>query len=45
MHTALALEQSGIRALVYAGSWSQWSNTRGQPVAVGILPQGRLTKV
>lgn len=45
MHTALALEHAGIRALVYPGSWSQWSNTRGQPVAVGILPQGRLTKV
>ncbi|MCE7482958.1 MULTISPECIES: sulfurtransferase [Microbacterium] len=45
MHTVLALEQSGIRALVYPGSWSQWSNTRGQPVAVGILPDGRLTKV
>jgi len=45
MHTALALEQSGIRALVYPGSWSQWSNTRGQPVAVGILPEGRLTHV
>lgn len=45
MHTALALEHSGIHALVYPGSWSQWSNTRGQPVAVGILPEGRLTKV
>ncbi|MDP3952436.1 sulfurtransferase [Microbacterium sp.] len=45
MHTALALELSGIRALVYPGSWSQWSNTRGQPVAVGILPEGRLTRV
>ncbi|MCS3843770.1 sulfurtransferase [Microbacterium sp. AK031] len=45
MHTALALELSGIRALVYPGSWSQWSNTRGQPVAVGILPDGRLTQV
>lgn len=45
MHTALALEQSGIRALVYAGSWSEWSNNRGRPVAVGILPSGRLTAV
>ena len=45
MHTALALELSGIRALVYPGSWSQWANTRGQPVAVGILPEGRLTQV
>lgn len=45
MHTALALAESGIRAFVYPGSWSQWSNTRGQSVAVGILPDGRLTKV
>ncbi len=45
MHTALALELSGVRALVYPGSWSQWANTRGQPVAVGILPEGRLTQV
>lgn len=45
MHTALALERAGIRAQVYPGSWSQWSNTRGRPVAVGILPAGRLTTV
>lgn len=45
MHTLLALEQIGIHARVYPGSWSQWSNTRGKPVAVGILPHGRLTTV
>lgn len=45
MHTALALEHVGISARVYPGSWSQWSNTRGRPVAVGILPAGRLTTV
>lgn len=45
MHTALALEHAGIRALVYPGSWSQWSNTRGKSVAVGILPSGRLSTV
>ncbi|WP_243232811.1 sulfurtransferase [Microbacterium sp. CIAB417] len=45
MHTALALEQAGIRAAVYPGSWSEWSNHRGLPVAVGILPYGRLTAV
>ena len=45
MHTALALEHAGIQARVYPGSWSQWSNTRGRPVAVGILPSGRLTTV
>ncbi|MGM7698001.1 sulfurtransferase [Microbacterium sp. A84] len=45
MHSVLALEHAGIRARVYPGSWSQWSNTRGKPVAVGILPSGRLTTV
>jgi len=45
MHTALALEQAGIPARVYTGSWSQWANTRGRPVAEGILPAGRLTTV
>lgn len=45
MHTALALEQAGLRARVYPGSWSQWANTRGRPIAVGILPSGRLTHV
>lgn len=45
MHSALALEYAGIRARVYAGSWSQWSNTRGRSVAVGILPAGRLITV
>lgn len=43
MHTVLALEHAGIRARVYPGSWSQWSNSRGRRVAVGILPSGRLT--
>lgn len=45
MHTTLALAHAGIGARVYPGSWSQWSNTRGRPVAVGILPSGRLTTV
>ena len=44
-HTALALEQAGIEAVVYSGSWSEWSNHRGLPVAVGILPNGRLSAV
>lgn len=44
-HTALALEQAGIDAVVYPGSWSEWSNHRGLPVAVGILPNGRLSAV
>ena len=45
MHSVLALAHAGIRASVYPGSWSQWSNTRGQRVAVGILPAGHLTTV
>ncbi|UYO96518.1 sulfurtransferase [Microbacterium sp. M28] len=45
MHTALALDRAGIRAVVYPGSWSEWSNQRGLPVAIGILPNGRLTAV
>jgi thiosulfate/3-mercaptopyruvate sulfurtransferase len=45
MHSVLALTQVGIDALVYAGSWSEWSHHRGMPVAMGILPSGRLTVV
>jgi len=45
MHMALALEQVGIRARVYPGSWSQWSNTRGRAVAHGILPAGRVATI
>lgn len=37
-HSALALAQAGIDARVYPGSWSQWSRTRGRPVAVGPTP-------
>lgn len=44
-HTALALAHAGIDADVYAGSWSQWSNTKGRAVAVGILPRGRIEAV
>lgn len=45
MHSVLALAHAGIRARVYPGSWSQWSNTRGKRVAVGILPAGPVTTV
>ncbi len=34
-HTALAGAVAGIEVAVYPGSWSQWSNTPGRPVAVG----------
>lgn len=32
---ALAAEVAGLEIAVYPGSWSQWSNTPGRPVAVG----------
>lgn len=34
-HAVAALEVAGIRAALYPGSWSQWSNTPGAPVATG----------
>lgn len=34
-HTALVLHEVGIEAKVFPGSWSQWSNTPGRPVATG----------
>ena len=37
-HTALVLHEVGIEAKVFAGSWSQWSNTPGRPVATGDQP-------
>lgn len=37
-HTALVLDEVGIEAKVYPGSWSQWSNTPGRPVATGDQP-------
>lgn len=37
-HTALVLDEVGIPAKVFPGSWSQWSNTPGRPVAVGDQP-------
>jgi thiosulfate/3-mercaptopyruvate sulfurtransferase len=37
-HTALILHEVGIEAKVFPGSWSQWSNTPGRPVATGDQP-------
>lgn len=37
-HTALVLDEVGVEAKVFPGSWSQWSNTPGRPVAVGDQP-------
>ncbi len=34
-HTALVLAELGIDAQLFPGSWSQWSNTPGRPVATG----------
>ena len=35
---ALAGALAGISVAVYPGSWSQWSNTPGRPVATGATP-------
>jgi thiosulfate/3-mercaptopyruvate sulfurtransferase len=39
-HSALVLSEIGIDAKVFPGSWSQWSNTPGRPVATGAVPDG-----
>ena len=36
--TALAGAAAGLDVAVYPGSWSQWSNTAGRPVATGAEP-------
>ncbi|MGW8482559.1 sulfurtransferase [Microbacterium sp. NPDC055903] len=38
-HSALVLAEAGIDARVFHGSWSQWSNTPGRPVATGADPR------
>lgn len=37
-HAALALTLAGLRPALYPGSWSQWANTPGRPVATGPRP-------
>lgn len=37
-HTALIADEVGIPLKVFPGSWSQWSNTPGRPVATGDQP-------
>jgi thiosulfate/3-mercaptopyruvate sulfurtransferase len=44
-HTALAGAVAGIDITVFPGSWSEWSNQRGRPVAFGPTPAGRLGRV
>ncbi len=34
-HEVLALELAGIRAALYAGSWSDWITNPTRPVATG----------
>lgn len=37
-HTALIAAEVGLDVKVFPGSWSQWSNTPGRPVATGDQP-------
>lgn len=37
-HSALVLDEIGIAAKVYVGSWSQWSNIPGRQIASGAEP-------
>lgn len=37
-HAALALTLAGLRPALFPGSWSQWANTPGRPVATGPQP-------
>jgi thiosulfate/3-mercaptopyruvate sulfurtransferase len=37
-HLVLALEQAGVPAALYAGSWSDWIGDRSRPVATGPDP-------
>lgn len=41
-HTALAGALAGLEVTVFPGSWSQWSNTRGRPIARGATPSGNV---
>ena len=44
-HTALAGALAGIEVSVFPGSWSEWSNTPGRPVATGPTAAGRVGRV
>lgn len=38
IHDVLALELAGVRAALYAGSWSDWIRDPARPVATGARP-------
>ncbi len=42
-HLALAGAVAGVEVTVFPGSWSQWSNTPGRPVATGPTPRGEVS--
>lgn len=44
-HSALALSLAGIEPDVFAGSWSQWSRSRGRAVAHGSSPDAVISAV
>ncbi|BDV31821.1 sulfurtransferase [Microbacterium terricola] len=44
-HSALAFALAGVDALVFPGSWSQWSRTRGRPISTGAEPIGAISAV
>ncbi|GEP48162.1 sulfurtransferase [Microbacterium saccharophilum] len=37
-HAVFALQRAGLDPALYVGSWSQWSNHPGRPVATGAQP-------
>ncbi|BAS09727.1 probable 3-mercaptopyruvate sulfurtransferase [Arthrobacter sp. Hiyo4] len=39
-HEVAALEIAGFRAVLYPGSFSEWSNNPALPVATGSRPNG-----
>ena len=39
-HQVAALALAGVDAALFPGSWSQWSNESGRPVATGAEPGG-----